>query len=1062
MESIKEIKNRRITKDDQSARENAEKGISRRDFIKNSSGAFVGGAIVSGMLAGCAGRTTPDDGFREVGDYKLAQPENLIYTTCLQCHVDCQLKAKIWDGTLAKLTGNPYSPQNYLPHLPYETTLQSSAHRDGKLCAKGQAGIQTYHDPYRIRRVLKRKGPRGSNRWEVIDFNQFVDEVTSGGQLFQHLGEDREYPGFEKVYALRDRVLAKRMAADAEEVSKGEMTIAQFKQKHAAHLDKLIDPDHPDAGPKNNGFVFAAGRIEHGRKELMDWFTHDSFGSNNTYEHTSICEQSHHIAYSEMTGHESHHMKPDLHHCEFVLFWGTGAFTANFGLTPMAEKVTTGKAEQRLKTAVVDPRLSNDAGKADWWLPVKPGTDVALAQWMIRWMLENKRFDAKYLANANKAAANADNEPTWTNATHLVKIVDGHPLECLRADEAGIGADDHYVVMQNGRPVAVDPNDTRNPVAGDLLVDTKINGYNVKSAFQLIHDEAFSRSHEEYADITGIEQHTVVAVARELTSHGKRATVEMYRGAVKHTDGFYAATAIITLNLLIGNPDWKGGLQKGGGHWHESGGKEGNIYHFGEMHPDKISTFGTPITREGVSYENSSWFRENGYPAKRPWYPLTNNLYQEIIPSFAKGYPYKGEILFLHKGTPALSSPAGDKVIDMLRDPEQIPLFIASDIVIGESSMYADYILPDLTYMERWGTPHVTPDVITKTSKIRQPAAMPLTEEVEVDGETMPICMESFLIAVGKKLKLPGFGKGAFGEHGDFNRMEDWYLKLVANIAAGDKLGDFVPDADAGEMEIFAKARRHLPTSIFDESKWKQAVKPELWKKVVYVLNRGGRFAGFDTAYNGDYMNHKMGKMFHLFMDNVATRRNSMSGEYFPGYAVYRGQFDAAGEPLNRNGDYPIALITYKEPFGGQSRTISNYWSNISLQPENKVLINKRTANQMGLKPGDHVRISSASNPAGVWQLGDSQTKDMVGEVDIRQGIRPGVIGVSWHYGHWAYGSNDVEVDGVTVKGDKHRSKGLCTNAACMVDPILKDVTLTDPVGGSASFFDTYVRLEKV
>ncbi len=1031
-------------------------GTTRRQFIQST--AFVGGCAALANLSGCAGRGAPEK-LTEVGHYPLADPEKVIYSTCLQCHVDCQIKGKILDGTLAKLTGNPYSPQNYLPHLPYNTDLKRAARADGKLCPKGQSGIQTYYDPYRIRKVLKRAGKRGENKWQTIEFGQFIDEVAKGGQLFKSIGDDRYYPGFDEVCALRDRDLAKLLKEDAAKFAKGDMTLDQFKSKHADHLDKLIDPDHPDLGPKNNGFVFCAGRIEHGRKELMKWFTHNGFGSSNAYDHTTICEQSHHIAYDEMTGGATHHMKPDLHNAEFVIFWGTGAFTANFGLTPMAEKVTTGKVSGRLKTAVVDPRLSNDAAKADWWLPVKPGADGALAYWMIRWILDNKRYDARYLSNANKAAAVADGEPTWTNATHLVKIVDGVATELLTAEEAGIGSADQVVVSRNGKFVALNPDDATNPIEGDLLVSAEINGIKVKSAFQLIYDEAFSRTPEQYAELTGIEHDTVAQVARELTSHGKRAAVEMYRGPVQHTDGFYAGCAVITLNLLIGNPDWKGGLSKGGSHWHEDGSKLGGPYPFKTMHPSSFPTFGPPITREKTRYEDSSLFRKNGYPAKRPWYPLSSNVYQEIIPSFAAGYPYKGQILFLHKGTPAFATPAGDKTIQMLMDPDRIPLFIACDVVIGETSMYADYIIPDLTYLERWGTPHVTPDIPTTTSKVRQPIGVPLTEEVSVDGEVMPISLEAFLIALAKKLNLPGFGKNGFGEMGDFNRPEDWYLKLIANMAAGDKPDDNVPDASDEELTIFRKARRHLPPSVFNEEKWKAAVKPELWKKVVYVLNRGGRFAPFSKAYDGDYMNKKLGKMFYMFMPKVASHNNSLTGKPFVGYPVYAGQFDASGKPLDRNGQYPLALITYKEPFGGQSRTPGNYWSNISLQPANKVLINQRTAEELGIRPGQHVRVSSASNPKGTWELGHGLHKEIFGQVHICQGIRPGVVAVSWHYGHWAYGARDIRVDGQHIAGDPRRGKGLCPNAVMTTDPVLKDVCLTDPVGASASFYDTHVNL---
>ncbi|RMH11666.1 MAG: molybdopterin oxidoreductase [Gemmatimonadetes bacterium] len=1027
----------------------------RREFVQTAALLGAGAA-----LSGCANWT--EEGFRAVPQYVLAQPENVVYSTCLQCHVACQIKAKIWDGTLAKLSGNPYSPQNYLPHLPYETDLATAAVTDGKLCAKGQSAIQTYYDPYRIRRVLKRDGPRGSNRWRSISFEQFVQEVVDGGRIFADIGEDRTYPGFAQVWALRDRDLARRMAADADRFRRGELSLEDFKRRWRDHLDVLIDPDHPDLGPRNNGFVFLAGRIEHGRKELMARFTKDSFGSVNYYEHTTICEQSHHIAFDELTGGATHHLKPDLMNSEFVLFWGTGAYTANFGLTPTAEKVTTGTVDRGMKTAVVDPRLSNDAGKADWWLPVKPGTDGALALAMARWIIENERYDERYLRAANKAAAAAAGETTWTNATHLVKVVPGEPQALLTAREAGIPGGDLPVVSRGGRLVAVDPDDERTPVVGDLFVDRSVRGIPVKSAFQLYADEAFARSFEEVEALTGVPYRLIAEVAHELTSHGKRAVVELYRGPVQHTDGVYAGAAVIALNLLVGNPDWKGGMQKGGGHWHESGGRAGSVYDFGSMHPSKAVTFGPHISRERTRYEDWSLFREEGYPARRPWYPLTNNVYQEVVPSFAQGYPYKGEILMLHKGTPALSTPAGHKLIEMLQDPERVPLFIACDIVIGETSMYADYILPDLTYLERWGTPHVTPDVLTKTSKVRQPVAPPLTEEVEVAGERMPLSLEAFFLAVADRLGLPGFGKDGFGSGLDFRRPEDWYLKLVANIAAGDEEGEVVPAATEEELRIFREARRHLPPSVFDEQKWRRAVRPQEWPHVVYVLNRGGRFADASTAYDGERVKARLGVMFHLFMEKVARTRNSMSGKPFEGVPVYRGQFDSFGEPLDAAGDYPLTLITFKEAFGGQSRTISNYWSNIGLQNENPIWVHTSDARRLGLKDGQRARVVSPTNPEGRVDLGDGRTIDVVGRVHVRESIRPGVVAVSWHYGHWAYGSNDVTVDGALVRGDRRRAAGLCPNPVMMIDPHLGDVCLTDPIGGSSSFFDTPVRLEPV
>jgi thiosulfate reductase/polysulfide reductase chain A len=67
---------------------------------------------------------------------------------------------------------------------------------------------------------------------------------------------------------------------------------------------------------------------------------------------------------------------------------------------------------------VVDPRFSVAAGKARYWLPIKPGTDIAL---LLAWMnviVEEKRYDADYLARyaigfEELKAHVADRTPEW-------------------------------------------------------------------------------------------------------------------------------------------------------------------------------------------------------------------------------------------------------------------------------------------------------------------------------------------------------------------------------------------------------------------------------------------------------------------------------------------------------------------------------------------------------------------------------------------------------------------------------------------------------------------------
>ncbi|RMF30922.1 MAG: twin-arginine translocation signal domain-containing protein, partial [Chloroflexi bacterium] len=416
--------------------------ITRRDFIKTS--ALVGGSLALASGVNAAFRRVAEmshtlSGAAAAGEYPLNRPENIIYSVCLQCHTSCTIKGKLLDGVLVKIDGNPYSPMNMLPHLPYDTPPAEAAKVDAKLCPKGQAGVNTLYDPYRITKVLKRAGKRGENKWEVIPFDQAIDEIVNGGTF----ADGTRTPGLKEIWAVRDPDLMAALKADAMAVAGGEMSLDEFKSKHADHLDLLIDPDHPDLGPRNNQFVFLAGRIEHGRKEFAKRWLKDAFGSVNWYEHTTICEQSHHIAFIQVTnqykgggkwGGGKEHLKPDFANAEMVIFFGTGAFEANFGPTPMSELVTWSLTYRNMKIAVVDPRLSKTAAKAKWWLPIKPGTDAALALAMGRWIVENERYDATYLTNANKAAAAADGETTWTNATYLVKIENGKPTRLLRPE----------------------------------------------------------------------------------------------------------------------------------------------------------------------------------------------------------------------------------------------------------------------------------------------------------------------------------------------------------------------------------------------------------------------------------------------------------------------------------------------------------------------------------------------------------------------------------------------------------------------------------------------------
>jgi tetrathionate reductase subunit A len=117
-----------------------------------------------------------------------------------------------------------------------------------------------------------------------------------------------------------------------------------------------------------------------------------------------------------------------------------------------------------------------------------------------------------------------------------------------------------------------------------------------------------------------------------------------------------------------------------------------------------------------------------------------------------------------------------------------------------------------------------------------------------------------------------------------------------------------------------------------------------------------------------------------------------------------------------------------------KSRTQGNYWLK-ALLPENFLLMNSGDAAERGLKDGDTVRVSSASNPNGEWDFGNGHKRAIAGKLKVVEGMRPGVVSFPLGFGHWAYGSQDISIDGTTIAGDERRYEGFHANAAMRTDP---------------------------
>jgi tetrathionate reductase subunit A len=973
---------------------------------------------------------------------------DIIYSTCQMCHARCGIRAKVKSGVLVKIDGNPYHPNTrHMDERPdYATDPGSDAilKNPGRMCPKGQAGIQTVYDPYRITQPLRRVGARGSGKWEAIGWNTAFTEIA-----------------------------AKINAA---------IPVAE-------RWTKNVDPSEPKLGKICNQLMFSPGRsIE---KDLSTRIFKGGYSTvNYDVSHTSICEVSRHVGNELITwdhtksasslggagggknrygAGRTNGWQADIASGTYVVQWGSNLCEAGFPMQYGARNIARLK-ERGAKLVVIDPRFSNTAAKADWWIPVKPGGDQSLALGVLRWMLDNDKYDAVYLANANKAAANADNQTTWTDASYLVgDFIDqsGTPYSrYLTGEDFGSGGTNpklEYVVWNGTAPEVVGSAALEGQLQPTIPSQTLTGGPDagktvaVATAFQKLRAGVLKHSLAVYAADAGIKASDIVQLASELTAgtsaDWRSRTVMTYRGPVQHSNGVYAQMAIQHINTMLGNYDWKGGVMAGAGGYKATSG----AVQLDEV-PGSPKTSGVNTVRSGKIYDSTdAGALFTGYPALRPWGPFwTHSNYQEAIPSAADAYPYATKVLITYWNAWPYATPTLKPVFEqLLADESLVELFVSISPVMGEVAAWADYILPDSTYLEKFGLPGIPWNASGGTA-IQRPVVgdfgdaatnswTPVTAQIDPakKNDYRPVLPNTkavldIYIGLAKALGLDGTVSGPNGP-----------VKAVGN---GALVNAGVP---AGPQ--------HLSNGWDWAHAMLQNIAASSGKPISEILAKGGVFWDKHKEYTdgptgsaGTHMAGQYGNIIRLFSDPLARTRDSITGQYYLGVPERTVIAHSDGTPVDKtDAAWPYRLITYKNVDQGQARTNVNPWLMLR-RPANAVDVSASDAATLGIETGDRVRVSSASNLQGI-----------VGRANVTRGLRPGVIAISHHYGHWEQAARPFLVKDsggawTQVKGDPSRGAGINSNLIMRRDQYNVNTSLQDPVGGSACFFDTRVQIEKV
>ena len=950
--------------------------------------------------------------------------QQISYTACLGCTTQCGVRVRVdkTTGEVLRVTGNPYSPLSTEPHLPMKTSVKESLialsrFQDQGLagrstaCGRGNAAMDQMSSPFRVLTPMKRVGARNSGQWQPISFEQLVKEVVEGGDLF---GEGH----VDGLATLRD-------------------------------FSTPIDPEAPELGARVNQ-VGVLTSVNDGRENFSRRFWNQSFGTLNHVGHGSYCGGAYRSGSGALFGDlkKMPHAKPDLSNAEFVLFIGTAPGNAGNPFKIFGSKLAKGRADGRLDYVVVDPVLnnSNNLAAADRgrWVPIRPGTDGALVMGIMRWMFDNNKVNADYLAWPNLKAAHAAGEPSFTNAGWLLITQDGHPRQgrFLRGSDIGIevaseeqykDADPYVIATAAGELVAAGSAMVPAVLDASRVIELDGKPVTVKTPFEMLRASARRFDIAEYSALCGVPEEVIIGLADEFTRHGRKASAVAH-GGMMAGNGFNSAYSVVTLNALIGNLNWKGGFIINGGGFKDNG--AGPRYDL-ETFPGQVKPRGTPIGRN-VAYEKSAEFKRRQaegepYPATDAWFPNAPGLGTEWFTGALRGYPYTLKALVLWSCNPIYGIPGIRPLIEKgLADPKQLPLIIAVDPLINESNAFADYIVPDSIMYESWGFPAPWAGIPTQATTARWPVVEPKAEQ-SADG--VRIGMETFYIALAKAMGLPGFGAEAIadmeGKRYPLERAEDWYLRGAANVAFAGKAA--VGDASDEDMSLTGVDRiRGLMES---------TLKPEEWRKVATVYTRGGRYQAAGEAQdatNPEWQTKRFTKPLWLWNENIGTARNTLTGARRSGCATWAPPAFFDGTPmreLHPEADWPLQVVSFKSALQNSYSIATRI---TGLHPDNPVIVHPADAARAGLQSGDSARIQTPGGEAACTVI-------------VHEGVMEGVMAIEHGYGHRELGARAHRIGEHTQPQRPDLRAGINLNDLGLYDPTRGGAVIwVDSVSGTA------------
>jgi anaerobic selenocysteine-containing dehydrogenase len=859
----------------------------------------------------------------------------------------------------------------------------------GVICGKGSAGLMTHTSPSRLRAPMKRVGPRGSGEFEEITWEEALQTAT-----------------------------------------------AWLKEVRGRDPTRL---------------AFFTGRDQ--SQALTGWFA-QQYGTPNFAAHGGFCSVNMAAAGLYTFGGSFWEFgEPDWEHTRYFMLFGVAEDHAS---NPI--KMALGKLKEKgVKFVAVNPIRTGYGAIADEWIGIRPGTDGLFVGALIHELMRAQKIDLEYLAR-------------YTNAHWLV-------IDSPKAADDGLFARD-----KDGNALAFDKTSgtvvdaSRIDIAPALVGTFKLaDGRSARPGFALIAERFLSDEYtpERAAENTGVPAETIRRIAQELAhaafaeqitldqpwtdwtgrrhdkTVGRPVSMHAMRGISAHSNGFQTCRLLHFLQILLGSIDCPGGFRYKAPFPRPTPPPNRPARATEPNTPLKGAPLGFPQGPEDllVGARGRAQRIDKAYSWDAPL--AAHGLMHMVITNAALGDPYPVDVLFMYMANMSWNSsmniPAVLKHLtakDAATGDYKIPKIIYSDAYSSEMVAYADLILPDTTYLERWDCislldrPISSPD--GPADAIRQPVVRP-------DRDVRPF--QSVLIDIATRLKLPGFvtGNGA----PCFPAGYPDYIVLHERMPGIGALAGF-RGADGEAYGRGAPNPKQLEAYVENGCFHEHHLAPEQR----YYKHANKAYLDWATAVG--FIGAAAPVVFQLYLEPLQKFRLSARGfgtikapethrarieKYFDPIPFWYPPFDSG--PLDQSG-FTMSAITQRPMHIYHSWGTHNAWIR-QITAENCLYMSRERGTALGIADGDWVWIKS---PIG----------RVKGRVQLMEGVNPDTV--------WTWNAVGRRAGAAALDPDApEATRGFLLNH--LITELLPQreggyrFSNSDPITGQAAWYDLRVTVEK-